>query len=170
MASIKAEVNFTISDGCSIVFRAPCDASAVTNLIVYYPNAGGETTSQTFTFKDAHGNNLANIDNLFASGAMVKVILDTVNSVVYIQNADTNAYLEDKFDTKADKPTVLTGTLTAGSTSLVMSDSAITESSILDIYTDTYGISPTVATVETGSVTLTFDKQSSDLGVSVEVR
>lgn len=98
MASIKAEVNFTISDGCSIVFRAPCDASAVTNLIVYYPNTSGETTSHTFTFKDAHGNNLANIDNLFASGAMVKVILDIVNSSVYIQNADTNAYLESKFN------------------------------------------------------------------------
>lgn len=98
MASIKAEVNFTISDGCSIAFRAPCDASAVTNLIVYYPNAYGETTSQTFTFKDAHGNNLANIDNLFASGAMIKVILDTVNSGVYIQNADTNAYLEGRFN------------------------------------------------------------------------
>lgn len=98
MASIKAEVNFTISDGCSIAFKAPCDASAVTNLIVYYPNAYGETTSQTFTFKDAHGNNLANIDNLFASGAMIKVVLDTVNSGVYIQNADTNAYLEGMFN------------------------------------------------------------------------
>lgn len=98
MASIKAEVNFTISDGCSIAFRAPCDASAATNLIVYYPNTDGETASQTFTFKDAHGNDLANIDNLFASGAMVKVVLDTVNSGVYIQNADTNAYLEGRLN------------------------------------------------------------------------
>lgn len=97
MASIKVEVGFTIFDGCDIAFKAPCDASAVTNLIVYYPNVSGEIKSQTFTFKDANGNDLANINNLFASGAMVKVILDTINNGVYIVNADTNAYLESKF-------------------------------------------------------------------------
>lgn len=98
MANIKAEVGFTIHDGCDIVFKAPCNASAVTGLVVCYPNAIGNITSQTFAFKDTHGNNLGNIDNLFTSGAIVKVVLDTVNSDAYIQNADTNAYLEGRFN------------------------------------------------------------------------
>lgn len=118
MANIKAEVDFTIRDGCDIVFKAPCDASAVTGLIVYYPDSDGTTTSQTFTFKDAHGNNLASIDNLFVSGAMVKVVLDTVNSGVYIQNADTNAYIEGRFNEKAPAYTYGTEDLEAGVSTL----------------------------------------------------
>lgn len=113
MANIRVDVDFIINDGCDVVFKAPCAASEVTGLVVYYPNLDGTTGSQTFTFKDAHGNDLSNIDNLFASGAIVKVVLDTVNSGVYIQNADTNAYLEGKFNTKANKHTISSATMSA---------------------------------------------------------
>ena len=64
----------------------------------------------------------------------------------------------------------LTGTLLAGSTTLTLSDAAITTSSTVDIYTDTYGISPEDVTVATGSVTLTFEAQLADLGVKVVVK
>ena len=50
-----------------------------------------------FHFADAHGNNLAGIGNLFKAGAIVKVLLSLDESKAYIQNADTNAYLENKF-------------------------------------------------------------------------
>jgi hypothetical protein len=53
--------------------------------------------SKVFTFKDAHKNELTGIDNLFAAGAYVKVILDVNNASAYIQNADTNAYIERTF-------------------------------------------------------------------------
>lgn len=65
--------------------------------------------------------------------------------------------------------TEVTGTLTAGSTSLVLSDSSITTSSTLDIYTTTFGVNPTDVVVASGSVTLTFDALGSDLGVKVRV-
>ena len=65
--------------------------------------------------------------------------------------------------------TDLTGTLTAGSTSLTISDASITTSSTIDYYTDVYGVNPTDATVVNGSITLTFDAQSSDLHVKVRV-
>ena len=97
MASIQVSVNFTLTDGSEITFKAPCNASEVTGFTVYYPNTNGVKVSQSFLFKDAHGNNLADINNLFASGALVKVVLDVTNNDVYIQNADTNAYLEGKF-------------------------------------------------------------------------
>lgn len=63
----------------------------------------------------------------------------------------------------------LTGTLTTGQTSLTIQNAAITTSSTIDFYTDTFGVNPTAVTVATGSITLTFDVQQSDLGVKVRI-
>ena len=68
------------------------------------------------------------------------------------------------------KEKVLTGTLTAGSTSLTLSDSAITSNNMIDVYTDTFGVNPTNVTVSTGSITLTFAAQQSNLGIKVVVK
>lgn len=95
MAKIRIDTAFTIADGAEVSFTAPCDCTAIDGLIVYYP--GG---SKAFTFKDAHSNNLTGIGNLFKSGAIVKALLDVKNGHAYLQNADTNAYLESRF---ADK-------------------------------------------------------------------
>lgn len=77
----------------SITFKAPCDSSAVDGMNVYYRNE-----KQTFTYRDAHGNDLSGRADLFSKGAYVKAILDTGNGYAYIQNADTNGYLEATFD------------------------------------------------------------------------
>jgi hypothetical protein len=63
----------------------------------------------------------------------------------------------------------VTGTLTAGQTSITLQDSSITTSSTIDYYTDTFGVSPTDAVVTTGQIVLTFDEQANDLGVKVRV-
>ena len=63
----------------------------------------------------------------------------------------------------------VTGTLLTGSTTLVLSDASITSTSTLDVFTDVYGVSPTDMVASTGSVTLTFEAQESDLGVKVRV-
>ena len=65
--------------------------------------------------------------------------------------------------------TDVTGTLTAGSTSLTLSDASITTSSTIDVYTDVFGVNPTNVVVATGSVTLTFSAQGSNIGVKVRV-
>lgn len=65
--------------------------------------------------------------------------------------------------------TWLTDTLSIGSTSLVFSDASITTSSTIDIYVDTWGVSPESCTVATGSVTLTFEAQESALGVKIRI-
>lgn len=64
----------------------------------------------------------------------------------------------------------LTSVLTAGSTTVTISDAAITTSSTIDIYTDKFGISPEDATVTTGQIVLTFPEQASDLNVKVVIR
>lgn len=66
--------------------------------------------------------------------------------------------------------TLLTGTLTAGSTTLTLQNAAITINSVYDIYTDKWGVNPTDVVVTAGKITLTFEKQNASLGVRVEVR
>lgn len=97
MSNIRVDVNYTIKDGSEIVFRSPADCSAITGLIVYYPTEAGDATSTVFALADAHANNLGDIDYLFAENAVVKVILDVTAAMAYVQNADTNAYIESTF-------------------------------------------------------------------------
>lgn len=97
MANVKVVIDYELVDGAPITFRAPCDASDITGLIIYHPVNGIET-STVFTFKDAHGNDLSNVNNLFVSGAYIKVLLDIINNDAFVQNTDTNAYLEARFD------------------------------------------------------------------------
>ena len=89
--NIRVDLNYPIRDGSEVVFRSPVDCSQVTGLIVYH--SGG---SQEFMFADAHGNNVGDIAHLFAENAVVKVILDMATSMAFIQNADTNSYLEQR--------------------------------------------------------------------------
>lgn len=63
----------------------------------------------------------------------------------------------------------LTGSLTAGSTTLTINDASITTTSTIDIFTDTFGVSPEDVVIDNGSVTLTFEAQSSNLAVKVRV-
>ena len=56
-----------------------------------------------------------------------------------------------------------------GESILTLTDSAIKEASILDIYVSQYGVSPTSVTSEVGSVTLTFGKLDNDLNVKVVI-
>ena len=63
----------------------------------------------------------------------------------------------------------ITGTLTAGQTSITLTDSSILESSTFDFYTSKFGINPTNVSVLNGSITLTFDEQSTDLDVKIRV-
>lgn len=66
--------------------------------------------------------------------------------------------------------TVVTGTLTAGSTSLTLQNAAITTDSTFDFYTDTFGVNPTAVSVSTGQIVLTFEAQAAAVGVKVVVR
>ena len=97
MANIRVDLNETIKDGSAIMFRSPVDCSAITGLIVYYVAENGAGTSKEFVLADAHGHNVGDIDHLFAENAVVKVILDVTVGMAYVQNADTNAYIERTF-------------------------------------------------------------------------
>lgn len=91
--NIRVDLNAPIRDGTEVVFRSPVDCSQITGLIVYY---NGE--SKEFALADAHGNNVGDIDHLFAENVVVKVILDVTTGMAFVQNADTNAYLENRIN------------------------------------------------------------------------
>ena len=95
--NIRVDLETSIKDGTEVVFRSPVDCSQITGLIVYYKESG-KTASKEFALADAHGNNVGDIDHLFAESVVVKVILDVANGMAFVQNADTNAYLEGRFD------------------------------------------------------------------------
>lgn len=82
-----------IKDGTEVVFRSPVDCSQVTGLKVYHSSG----VVDEFIFADAHGNNVGDIDHLFAENVAVKVILDTTTGMAFVQNPDTNSYLEGRF-------------------------------------------------------------------------
>jgi hypothetical protein len=100
---IRVDLNSSLTDGMEVKFRSPVDCSQVTGLIIHYPEAENEDASKEFVFADAHGNNVGDIENLFAENVIVKVILDLDNSyenknIAFVQNPDTNAYLESRFN------------------------------------------------------------------------
>ena len=97
MPKIRVDLEATIINGQSVIFKAPADCSQITGLIVYYPE-GNSTATKNFKFVDSHGVDVGSgTISLFAKDALVKVVLDTDAAKAYIQNADTNDYLEDKF-------------------------------------------------------------------------
>ena len=80
-------------------------------------------------------------------------------------NTVVNSIETSKLNTGLDA----TGTLTASSTSITLSSSSITTNSILDFYVSIYGANPTEVSVASGSVTLTFDAQDTDMVVGVKI-
>ena len=66
---------------------------------------------------------------------------------------------------------IQSGTLAAGSTSLTITftDQTIGATTLIDIYTDDYGVSPSAVATTSNTVVLTFAAQASDLAVSVKV-
>jgi hypothetical protein len=107
LAKIKVTSKCELYDGMSITFNAPCDCTAVDGLNVYYEN-----TSQAFTFRDAHGNDLAGVRDLFSEGSYVKVVLNTSLGYAYVQSGDTNSYIQAVFGDMEAKAEEATGTST----------------------------------------------------------
>ena len=85
-------------------------------------------------------------------------------------NAANMNDLEDRIEAATGATyTELTGTLTAGQTSITLSDVSIATTSTIDYYTDHYGVNPVGVIVSTGSVTLAFETQEIDISVKVRV-
>jgi hypothetical protein len=117
MAKVRVITQGPIYDGMALTFKAPCDCTAVDGLRVYYDEVTEDRTrnvSADFDFVDAHGQILSGLGNLFMEGSYVRVILDTVNNSAYLQNADTNSYLEEKLKVKKGQGNIVQSGATVG--------------------------------------------------------
>lgn len=94
-----------------------------------------------------------------------------VNDIEFTQDLQTTAktIVGAINEAAAGGAVEVTGTLTAGQTSLTLSNAAITANATYDYYTDKYGVNPSSVTISNGSMTLTFEAQSSNLGVKVRI-
>ena len=102
MPKIRVDLESTVINGQALTFKSPADCSDITGLVVYYPE-GNTTTSKNFKFVDAHGVDVGSgTISLFAANALVKVVLDIDSGKAYVQNADTNAYIENTFVKKEE--------------------------------------------------------------------
>ena len=100
---------------------------------------------------------------------------DIVSVEANPQDASTESLTKIEIDgtvysVSGDSATVLTSTLTSGSTSLTFSNAAITTTAMYDVYADKYGLTPTNMTVTTGQAVLTFEAQSADVSVKLVIR
>ena len=100
MSKIRIDLETSVINGQTLTFQSPADCSQIEGLIIYYPE-GNATTSKDFAFVDAHGVDVGSgTISLFAENSLVKVTLDVDGGKAYVQNADTNAYLEGKLAEK----------------------------------------------------------------------
>ena len=63
----------------------------------------------------------------------------------------------------------LTATLTAGNTSVTFTDDAIGNNSLIDFFSDPFGVNPTGATQSGTTVTVTYDPQDTNVTVGILV-
>ena len=114
----------------------------------------------TETGYGSKGTDFGDVANYFLKGIQFSSDLTTTNKTIV-----------GAINEVASRPTYteVSGTLSAGQTSLVLSDASIETTSTFDIYVSSFGIQPTNAVVVTGSITLTFLAQASDIDVKVRV-
>lgn len=105
------------------------------------------------------------------------------NGNLYVQYTEGTGGASDVFDamyvkldgewiqieTGGTSETILIDTLEAGETSITFTDASITTGSNIRVLTSVFGIAPTAASASTGSLTLTFASQASDLEVKVVI-
>lgn len=140
------------------------------NKIVSYLVKSNIAASLSSKLPSANGQNYISIPS-DDGNEYAQVSFDTTDNAIYFRTRkkvnDVDTWTA--WQQLGTKNTVLTGTLTAGQTSLTISDTAITADSLIDIYTDKYGVNPTNVVSAAGSVTLTFEAQTSDLNVKVVI-
>lgn len=104
-------------------------------------------------------------DNINDSG-----IRDLPLYIITTSSNGITSVVDIRYMKQSSNNTTITATLTAGSTSISISDTRIKTNSVISFYSDPYGVNPLTADVPIdGKVNLTYDAQTSDVTVGVKV-
>ena len=162
--------SITVSTGSvTIVFSAAQSENINLTLRVWIDNTGFVTSGATAT-DITYNNTQSSLLSSTVQSAIDELVVNKVN-VVSGKGLSTEDYTTNEKLKLANTPnyTEISGILTAGSTSLTLQSAAITTNSLVDIYTENYGVSPTNAVVTNGFIELTFEAQQTNMGVKVRV-
>lgn len=149
--------SYTATQDCALYIEMPCNGGYSTFLQIDGVNVQGANFSGS-------GTNYSIITILLKKGQTA-----TLSSSSFPSVTPDYAVYGIRQGTQTVPWVELSDTLTAGSTTLTFTDSVIATNSVIDYYTDTFGVEPTDITVAAGSITLTFDAQQSDVGVKVRI-
>lgn len=171
MANKNYEDNKTILTVAENLDEALNNAEMYANEANLAKNNALMYASEAETFR----NDIINLTPLEYSTVVNMIGLDDITKVgTSITNAINN--LDDKNNSLAsdlediiEKTSMITATLSAGSTTITITDSRINTDSYFDFYTSKYGLSPTSVTVNDGVLILTFDAQTEPVTVGVKV-
>lgn len=122
------------------------------DLLMIVQEVSGEDTSMSIT--------LANLANAIVNGIEYTSALDTTSKKIIgaiNEVAASSGYIE------------VTDTLLTGATSITLSDASITSSSFIQVFAGNGNINYTSISATTGSVTIGFLAQASDMTVTVRV-
>ena len=104
-------------------------------------------------------------------GGHITLHQNEYNALPTADKADPNKYyFIDDVDTFMDECVVLKSTLPVGSTTVTFTDASINDNSLIDFFTDPYGIVPNNAVQSGNTVLLTFNAQSSAVKVALMVK
>ena len=106
------------------------------------------------------------VDKTWSSSKISSELADKQHTLT----AGANITIADNVISATGGGTMLSDILTAGSTTITLSDASITADSWVKPYASVWGVMCTNMVISTGSVTLTFEAQTSDITVGVEVR
>ena len=174
----------------------PTDVSAFTNDAGYLTSSDVSAAAISGNYNDLTNkptiptltSQLTNDSGFITTASVPTAVSQLSNDMGYLTSSDVaEVAISGDYDDLTNKPTIptntsdlnndsgfigfteVTGLLTSGSTTLTISDASILTTSTFDIYVSTFGIQPTNAVVATGSITLTFLAQASDISVKVRV-
>ena len=138
------------------------DVDRITSLPIY----DGEIAGKIYTKGGSSGT--AAVTSINGMTGDVVLFGNNIDLTALISQSVSDAISELNTG-KQPKPTVLTGTLTAGSTTLQFNNAAIQDNSIIDIYMNKSGVDLTAWDQTGTTLTLTFNAYDSDVLVTLEV-
>lgn len=139
------------------------DVDSVTSLPIY----DGEITGHIYSGASG-GSGTAAVTSINGKTGDVILFGSDIDLTTLISQSVSDA-ISDLNIGKQTKPDVITGTLTAGSTSLTLTDSSIGDDSTIDIYMNKSGVNMTGWSQTGNSITLTFAAFGEDVLITLEV-
>lgn len=107
-------------------------------------------------------------DVTFDDGMTAQAKVGSIKGLVTAPQIGNPGYILDS-SVAATIPTVLTGTLSAGATTMSFTNSAINSSAKIQIYSSLFGVVPKSAVISGQTLTLTFKAQTTAVTIKVEV-